>query len=672
MKKKIIIAITTILIIAGVASSIYLGLYKQDDNNLTLLERQWIEENKNTMIDIEIQNDIPIFSVDGEGLIYDFLDSLEEATELEFNKLPYSGETTTYTFKITNEVGKNDILIYEDNYVLITNEKIKYNALIDISGLNIGVLDSDLENAKKYLNENNTYANYDNLTDMIEDLTENSISAIVLPKTIYLKEILENDLNISYNVTEMKQSLVLSLGEIQKLNDIIKKYYQKWYDENYQEEFNTYFSNNYYTYTNTDDETMKDFKSKRYKYGFITNAPYDKLIDNKLVGINSEVIKKFSNLADIEVTFTEYDSYTSLIKDFNENKIDFFFNTTSTDKYDMDVITTPSIIAEEVLILSNIKNDIIVNSLKSLEQENVYSITNTQIVNLLEQNNIAIKKYKNIEKLLSKINVNSIIAIDRLNYEMYKNKELKDFEIDYSQKLDTDYNYILRDIKDNSLFNSYFSFYVSFINEVEMLNKVDYKTFETAEKLAFLRPLIFTLFAVICLIAITYVIKKIKEKKKDKTGVSKENKLRYIDMMTSLKNRNYLNDSIEKWDESGIYPQSIIIIDLNNVAYINDNYGHNEGDNVIKEAANILIKNQLEQSEIIRTNGNEFLIYMVGYEEKNVVSYIRKLSKEFKELEHGFGAALGYSMINDGLKTIDDAINEATLDMRANKEEAQE
>ena len=49
---------------------------------------------------------------------------------------------------------------------------------------------------------------------------------------------------------------------------------------------------------------------------------------------------------------------------------------------------------------------------------------------------------------------------------------------------------------------------------------------------------------------------------------------------------------------------------------------------------------------------------------------IEELSKEFKELSHGFGAAVGYSMITDGIKTIDDAVNEATLDMRNNKEES--
>ena len=40
-----------------------------------------------------------------------------------------------------------------------------------------------------------------------------------------------------------------------------------------------------------------------------------------------------------------------------------------------------------------------------------------------------------------------------------------------------------------------------------------------------------------------------------------------------------------------------------------------------------------------------------------------------KELPHGFGAAIGYSMITDDIKLIDDAINEATLEMRTHKED---
>ena len=157
---------------------------------------------------------------------------------------------------------------------------------------------------------------------------------------------------------------------------------------------------------------------------------------------------------------------------------------------------------------------------------------------------------------------------------------------------------------------------------------------------------------------------KIKIKKKNK----REETIRYIDPLTSLKNRNYLNKNFKRWGNNAIYPQSIIVVNLNNLRHVNDVYGHEEGDKLIKLAANILIRNQLEQSDIIRTDGNEYLIYMVGYEKNKVVSYMRKLYKELKELPYGYGATLGYSMIEDDIKTIDDAINEAVLEIRANKE----
>lgn len=140
-------------------------------------------------------------------------------------------------------------------------------------------------------------------------------------------------------------------------------------------------------------------------------------------------------------------------------------------------------------------------------------------------------------------------------------------------------------------------------------------------------------------------------------------------MLTSLKNRNYLNYNMKAWNESNKYPQAIIIIDLNNIKYVNDNYGHEQGDKLIVGAASILVNTQLENSEIIRSDGNEFLIYLVGYSEQQISTYTKKLAKEFKNLHYGFGAAIGYSMIMDEIKTIDDAINEATLEMRKDKEE---
>lgn len=135
-----------------------------------------------------------------------------------------------------------------------------------------------------------------------------------------------------------------------------------------------------------------------------------------------------------------------------------------------------------------------------------------------------------------------------------------------------------------------------------------------------------------------------------------------------MKNRNYLNKKAPEWEASKVYPQAVVMIDLNNIKYINDNYGHEEGDKVIMKAASILVSTQLENSEIIRTDGNEFLVYLVGYSERQVETYASKLEKEMKELPHDFGASVGYSMILDEIKTLDDAINEATLEMMTKKQ----
>ena len=173
----------------------------------------------------------------------------------------------------------------------------------------------------------------------------------------------------------------------------------------------------------------------------------------------------------------------------------------------------------------------------------------------------------------------------------------------------------------------------------------------------------YLIFVAIILIVIA-VIRKNKERKIKLN----EEKSRFIDPLTSLKNRNYLNYNIDKWDDNKVYPQSIIVIDLNDLKQVNNEFGYQEGDTVIKAAANILINNQLKNTDILRTDGNEFIIYMVGYPEEQVVLYMRKLYKLMKELPHEKGATLGYSMILNDIKLIEDAINDAVLDIKKSKE----
>ena len=59
---------------------------------------------------------------------------------------------------------------------------------------------------------------------------------------------------------------------------------------------------------------------------------------------------------------------------------------------------------------------------------------------------------------------------------------------------------------------------------------------------------------------------------------------------------------------------------------------------------------------------------MVGYDEKKVSEYTKKLTKLMKDIPNFLGIEVGYSMILDEVKSVDDAINEAILMMMKNKE----
>lgn len=682
--KKIIITIVVaaLVLIAGLVS--YFVFFKQDKyTTLTFAEKQWIENNKNKLIDLSVINEVPIVSYNGEGIFFDFLNDLEKNTKLSFNKVAYKTSTdvkSEYALKVVDNYDNSAIKIYEDNYVLVTKNNKVYSNIDEIKNLTVGVLSSKLTQVNDYLNTNSSLLlkSYDNYDDMIFDLLnavedDKKLDGVVLPKTAYLDSILEDDkLTVSYNISEMKDYYVLQLGSIGRLNDIIKKYYKKWNKESYDKSYNDQFFNGYFEFSTADDKQKVEFKSKRYVYGFVDNRPYDTLYDGKFLGINHSIISSFADFANIEIDYKKYSSIDALIKDFNANNIDVFFNNTSNETFLMDVSNSLSIYDEKIVVLTKPDSNYNIHSIASLKDKEVYTVGTSYINTYLSSKGVNTKVYKELKKMLADLHDDSIVVVDLETYNYYSEKNLKNFKVNYITDLNHDYYFTTRNITDNQTFAKLLDFYISFFSNnhdyelgyQEVLNIRDTKVSP--------RTIIFSVIGVvIAMICVFLGFKSTKPKKKQKvkSNLSKEDKIKYIDMLTSLKNRNYLNDNIEKWDSTGVYPQTVVIIDLNNIAYINDNYGHAEGDKIIGEAANILINTQLPNTEIIRTNGNEFLVYMVGYEEKQVISYTKKLTKEFKLLTHGFGAAIGYSMITDAIKTVDDAINEATTDMREQKEE---
>lgn len=664
-KKNIIIIVAALVLLLVVGILVFLR-YKDNKTELSLSDKKWIEDNKKSMIDIYVMNDLPVFSLEEGDIFLSFLDYFEAETGLSLNRVSYSLNSsepkTNYLFKIikeTDDLGRNDLLFYEDNYVIISKENKKIQDISKLEGYKIGVLTTSMTSISEYLTYGNnlTFTNYEDDVQLLNAFNSNEVNYIIIPKNRYLKEIVTNNYYIVNNLTSLTNKYVLTLSNNNtKLNEIFIKMYNKWYRKNFSRLYSTKMNDFYYKAKNIDEKDKSNFKGKKYIYGYVENIPYE--ISNTK-GINLEFLNGFEKFAGVEFQYKKYNSIKQLTKGFENGDVDIIFNYYGIDSQGSN--ETINVYDASYVILTHIDNNVTVDSWMSLTNKEIYALKDTMLTEYVNNNSKAtIKAYSKISSLLK--NKEPLILLDMNTYNYYKNTKLKDYYIVYEGKADINYNFLIKRDSTNNIFSDIFQYYLTNINHTEFRNNgmkqcLHNNFFETISIAYYL------IFVAIILIVIA-VIRKNKERKIKLN----EEKSRFIDPLTSLKNRNYLNYNIDKWDDNKVYPQSIIVIDLNDLKQVNNEFGYQEGDAVIKAAANILINNQLKNTDILRTDGNEFIIYMVGYPEEQVVLYMRKLYKLMKELPHEKGATLGYSMILNDIKLIEDAINDAVLDIKKSKE----
>ncbi|WP_432663641.1 GGDEF domain-containing protein [Wukongibacter baidiensis] len=97
------------------------------------------------------------------------------------------------------------------------------------------------------------------------------------------------------------------------------------------------------------------------------------------------------------------------------------------------------------------------------------------------------------------------------------------------------------------------------------------------------------------------------------------------DQLTGAYNRNILEDIHMNIDDT------LILIDVDNLKYYNDTYGHSHGDALLSGVVTT-IKNHIKENDfIIRLGGDEFLIVLKNTEEAVAKKIIASIRQEFKE-----------------------------------------
>lgn len=665
MKKKKNLIIIVISVIAVILLA--LGLFKilNNKNKLTVAERNWVNENIGVIQNVNVVNNMNVLGSNGSGVFYDFIEDFEQEYSLDLNPITFNGNSipSGISFGVKTSLNDNDVLFYTDHYVLVGKTKEVIGSASNLNGKTISVLTEDLSYVSKYVTSNVTFSQYETKDELIASLEENNY--MIVPLMEYLDTILSKDYHIIYHFSDIKKYFVLSTTD-NYLSSVLKKYHNKW-SSNFDAIFNENMFEVFTSSMNISETEVDAMQSVSYNYGFVNASPYEVITGGKYGGIVAVYLSKFSEFADVEFNFDKFKNMNKFNKALKNNEIDLYFNYyNNTDEF----YQTDGINIEYSIVLPK-SDKTVIKSINSLKGKEVYVQENSKIYDEVKNiEGISIKTFSTTKDLFKLNKKEVIIVLDKYTFDYYKLNKLDNYSERYSGYLLNDYTF---KVKTNSALYKLLDKYVSVLDEEEIILEGLVNHEETIKSGSLITRIAeYILYAVIIVALVLVIIFKKSKRITIARKIKKDDKMKFIDQLTSLKNRNFLNENIEAWNNNTIYPQTIVVVDLNKIQEINDLYGYNEGDKQIKAMANILVKTQLDNSEILRTDGNEFVMYLVGYSQKQVSNYIFKLNKEIKKLPYEFGAEFGYSMIEDKIKTIEDALNEAVEDMKKNKDKTNE
>lgn len=104
--------------------------------------------------------------------------------------------------------------------------------------------------------------------------------------------------------------------------------------------------------------------------------------------------------------------------------------------------------------------------------------------------------------------------------------------------------------------------------------------------------------------------------------------LSITDPLTGLYNRRYLNMRLEEeWSRSLRHnqPISVLLCDIDDFKFINDNFGHDKGDEVLKTIAQIIKNDTRKEDLVARYGGEEFVIILLNTDSEDAYNLAERV-----------------------------------------------
>lgn len=125
------------------------------------------------------------------------------------------------------------------------------------------------------------------------------------------------------------------------------------------------------------------------------------------------------------------------------------------------------------------------------------------------------------------------------------------------------------------------------------------------------------------------------------------------DPLTGLRNRHHLEDTLRTQMSQAVHnqePISCLMIDIDHFKSINDRFGHEAGDGVIKSIAAIIQRVVHDHGMAFRYGGEEFLVLLAGMDEEAANRFATDIYNGVRELTLSFGVSdIGHVDVSIGV-----------------------
>lgn len=136
-----------------------------------------------------------------------------------------------------------------------------------------------------------------------------------------------------------------------------------------------------------------------------------------------------------------------------------------------------------------------------------------------------------------------------------------------------------------------------------------------------------------------------------------------IDSLTGLLNRNCFERTIENLDKNEYRNVACVYIDANGLHNINNRFGHEAGDNMIKAVAQAL-QSKFGSDKTYRIGGDEFVAFTFGDSEKQIEENIESIKNDIEKQGYSISYGVSFSEVSTNAERF---IKQAERNMLDNK-----